>query len=106
MADGARRGVMVLTAGTPVLAVAVGVAINLATDDRHSGWAWVLVGVVTVVSVVVAVMLARRQGPSERSSRGSAEPGRPGQAATVNVRGVQIGHHNTQTNTFTNPPSL
>jgi hypothetical protein len=80
------------------------VAINLAADGRHSWWAWVLVGVVTVVSVVVAVMLARRQGASERSSWGSAGPGR---AATVDVRdaqGVQVGDHNSQANIFHHPP--
>jgi hypothetical protein len=108
VADDARRGVTVLTAMTPVVTAAVGVVINLATDGKHSWWAWVLVGVVTVVSVVVAVMLARRQGASERSSGGSAGLGRPGRAASVDVRGsqgVQIGDHNTQANTFNSPPS-
>ena len=107
MADGARRGVMVLTAMTPVVTAAVGVAINLATDGQHSWWAWVAVGVITVVSVVVAVMLTRRQGPSAGSFGGSAGPGQPGSAAAVDVggaQGVQIGDHNTQSNTFTHPP--
>jgi hypothetical protein len=107
MAGGARRRVMVLTAMTPVLAAAVGVAINLATDGRHSWWAWVLVGVVTVVSVVVAVMLTRRQGASEAPSRGSEWPGRLGRAVSVDVRGaqgVQVGDHNAQANTFHHPP--
>ncbi len=108
MADGARRGVMVLTAMTPVVTAAVGVAINLATDGQHSWWAWVAVGAVTVVSVVVAVILARRQRPSQGSSGGSVGSGRPGSAAAVDVRGaqgVQIGDHNTQANTFTHPPA-
>jgi hypothetical protein len=99
---------MVLTAVTPVVTAAVGVAINLATDGKHSWWAWVAVGVVTVVSGVVAVMLARRQRTFERSSGGAAEPGRLGRAVSVDVRGgqgVQIGDHNTQTNTFNNPRS-
>jgi hypothetical protein len=108
VADGARRGVMVLTAMTPVVTAAVGVAINLATDGQHSWWVWVAVGVMTVVSVVVAVMLARRQGPSEGASGGSAGSGRPGSAVAVDVRGAQgaqIGGHNTQANTFTHPPA-
>jgi len=107
VAGDARRGDMVLTAMTPVLTAAVGVAINLATDGQHSWWTWVLVGVVTVISVVVAVTVARAQGVSERSTRSTAEPGWPGQAATVDVRGaqgVQIGDHNTQANTFQNAP--
>ncbi|MDQ4094451.1 MAG: hypothetical protein M3143_13995 [Actinomycetota bacterium] len=46
---------------TPVLAAAVGVVINLATDGKHAWWAWVLVGVMTAAAAVVAVWLARRQ---------------------------------------------
>jgi hypothetical protein len=73
----------VLTAMIPVLTAVVGVAINLVTDGKHSWWAWVLVGVVTVGSVLVAVALARRQGEPERSSRGSAGPDRQGRTARV-----------------------
>lgn len=90
MADDARRGVTMLTAMTQVLTVAVGVVINLATDGKHSWWAWVLVGVVTVVSVAVTVMLARRQGASDRLSRSSAGHEHPGRAVSVDVRGARV----------------
>jgi hypothetical protein len=96
VAGDVRRGVTVLTAMTPVLTAVVGVAINLATDGKHSWWAWVLVGVVTAVSALMAVTLTRCQRLPERSSRGSAVDVRGG-------HGVQIGDHNTQANTFRSP---
>ncbi|MGI8817448.1 MAG: hypothetical protein ACR2G2_19780, partial [Pseudonocardia sp.] len=39
--------------------------VALATDGKHSWWAWVAVGAVTIVSVVVAVWLARQARPEE-----------------------------------------
>jgi hypothetical protein len=108
VAGNARRGVVVLTALTPVLAAAVGVAITLATDGKHSWWAWVLVGVATVLSAVVAGTLARRQPASEPSSETSLRSGRPGRVGMVDARGaqgVQTGDHSSQYNTFNNPPS-
>jgi hypothetical protein len=87
VAGDARRGVVALTALTPVLAAAIGVAITLATDGKHSWWAWVLVGVATVLSAVVAGTLARRQRASEPSSETSPGPSRPGRAVAVDARG-------------------
>jgi hypothetical protein len=111
VADSARRGVVVLAAVTPVLAAAVGVAITLATDGKHSWWAWVLVGVVTVISAVVAGTLARRQRASEPSPETSLGPSRPGRVNMVDARGaqgvqgVQTGDHSSQYNTFNHRPS-
>jgi cobalamin synthase len=108
VAGDARRGVVVLAAVTPVLAAAVGVAITLATDGKHSWWAWVLVGVATVVSAVVAGTLARRQRASESSSGTSLGSGRPGRVGMVDARGaqgVQTGDHSSQHNAFNNRPS-
>jgi hypothetical protein len=107
VAGNARRGVVVLTAMTPILAAVVGVAITLATDGKHSWWAWVLVGVVTVLSAVVAGTLASRQRASESSSETSLR-GRSGWVGMVDARGdpgVQTGAHSSQYNTFHHPPS-
>jgi hypothetical protein len=96
---------MVLTAMTPVLTAAVGVAINLATDGKHSWWAWVLVGMMTA-AVVVAVWLARRQDTTKPTLVLDSD-GDSGSDAVVDARGgqgFQFGDHNTQTNTFTHRP--
>jgi hypothetical protein len=60
VANSERRGLTTLSVTTGVLPTAVGVAINLATDGKHSWWAWVAVGGVAVISVVVALCLARQ----------------------------------------------
>jgi hypothetical protein len=90
------------------LPIAAGVAINFATDGKHSLLAWVAVGLVVIVSVLAATWLDRRQNSSNpRIVRADAAKSKAGSDLfdLRGAQGVQLGDYNVQTNRFTSSPS-
>lgn len=64
---------MAPTIATVLLASAAAVAINLATEWKTNLWAWLVVGVITVLAAAVAVWLDRRQSQPPRDLAGIAD---------------------------------
>jgi hypothetical protein len=62
MAGGSGWRVVVPTVATAVVSSAVAIVVNLATEWKTNPWAWVGVGMLTLVAAVLAVWLACRHG--------------------------------------------
>jgi hypothetical protein len=54
--------VVVPTVAVAVTTSLVAVAVNLATEWQDNLWAWLVVGVLTLIGAVVSLWLSRRQG--------------------------------------------
>lgn len=89
MGDRSSRRVVAPTVATATVSSAVAVAVNLATEWKGNLWAWLAVGVLTVISCGVALWLDRRQGGGE--ARRSAIDGNK-----QIVSGSMIGRDNIQ----------
>jgi hypothetical protein len=65
--------VVAATVATVMLTSAAAVAINFATEWKTNLWAWLMVGVITVLAAAVAVWLNRRQSQPSRDLAGIAD---------------------------------
>lgn len=58
------RRVAAPTVASGITTTALAIMINIATDGRYGVWAWVAVGVLTLVTLVLTLWLNSRQDPS------------------------------------------
>lgn len=76
MVDGASGARMVWpTVATTVVTCGIAVVVNLATDWKTNGWAWLTVGVLTLMSAATSLWLLRRQNTSTEGASRSAQGG-------------------------------
>ncbi|MBV9314276.1 MAG: hypothetical protein JO100_11205 [Pseudonocardia sp.] len=80
--------VAVPTAATAVVGSGVAVVINLATEWKTNPWAWIVVGVLTLLAMVLALWLA--SGPDQGEGVG-AEASSVSMSGTVRRDNIQFG---------------
>ncbi|HEX2300200.1 MAG TPA: hypothetical protein VHH34_17100 [Pseudonocardiaceae bacterium] len=60
---------------TTTLTCGIAIVVNLATEWKTNGWAWLTVGVLTLMSAATSLWLLRRQNASSEGTGRSAQGG-------------------------------